>query len=200
MEFAMNLKIVNDTIFDLNYYLVIDNKERYSKSLASGAINEIVFQHGQLISIEKNDIWNFKGKAESLFLFLYSCDFTFGNLSDPDNLPLNINYNVDKNDLYSKKDVHMSDIIFVNPTSLIKWKKFSMLQFCLLTFLMVLVGVALSFIFSGWLQCLFLVGCLGIIVTFLFLLLKKRKKDNYEFERSVIICNNSSTIFLAQTV
>ena len=53
MEFAMNLKIVNDTIFDLNYYLVIDNKERYSKSLASGAINEIVFQHGQLISIEK---------------------------------------------------------------------------------------------------------------------------------------------------
>jgi hypothetical protein len=69
MEFAMNLKIVNDTIFDLNYYLVIDNKERYSKSLASGAINEIVFQHGQLISIEKNDIWNFKGKAESLFLF-----------------------------------------------------------------------------------------------------------------------------------
>ena len=28
MEFAMNLKIVNDTIFDLNYYLVIDNKER----------------------------------------------------------------------------------------------------------------------------------------------------------------------------
>ncbi len=147
------LKIINDT--GLNIACNIKAGEQiFYYSHGDGTVSYDVDSDSKNdIEIIKEDIWVSNEPYSILFFIPYMFDLVFGNMSEPENLPLMIGYK----GLLNKDNstVYLSKIISINQNSLLRWSKYSSIQCHFVSILVLIIGILLSFIFQGWIQLLF---------------------------------------------
>ena len=174
----MNLEIVNDTELHIECNITINGKNHAYTSDSKSTSYEINPQKDITnIQFIKENVWGTKGTLNSLFLILYIFDLVFGNLCESNNLPFSINHqlNLTTKDCDSSYRVLLSNIVKVDPNSLKRWKKYSMFQCCMVSTLIFLIGLILSFIFTGWGQIAFLT-CFAFLSICMYKLVNKQRK------------------------
>lgn len=173
----MKLEVVNDTELDISCDIAVNNTHYVYESNNPSVSYEINPSKGMVnIQLFKEDIWKPKNILNMFVLLLYALDFVFGNLSESSNLPFSINHNLFlTTDLDTNPKIFLSNIVKVDPDSLKLWTKYSIFQCSMVTILVFIIGVILSFIFNGWIKIVFLTGTAVLSVGMYMLLNKKRK-------------------------
>ncbi|MGN0174154.1 MAG: hypothetical protein ACI39F_06915 [Acutalibacteraceae bacterium] len=175
----MVIKIINDTDLDVTYDILIDNKLHLHKTKHQAQSYEIYHlkQNQNNVRIFKDNIWFNNDKYSSFLNFLYIFDLEFGSLSDTNNLPYSIDYQ--KSQLSCDQEVYLSKIINIDKQSLDKWCKSSKIQIIFLVFLILIIGIVLSFLFKNFFKWLFIL-IVAVAAYFLNHLLNIRKKELIE--------------------
>ena len=173
----MKLEIVNDTKLFISCNIIANGKHYIYESRNQSLPYEINPEEGIVnIQLYKEDIWKNKSTL-SLFLFaIYAMDLEFGNLLEPNNLPFSINHQLTlKNaNLDTEQRIFLSNIIKVDYESLKRWAKYSSFQCSMISAMIFIIGLILSFIFDGWIKMSFLI-CIAILSIFLYKLSTKNK-------------------------
>lgn len=172
----MQIEIINDTNLDIIYDVEVNSKTfkqiyELKQSFKIDSKDEVINIH-----IFKDNIWSNESKFNSLFMILYTLDLMFGNLSESDNLPFNIEYNQTFSNVVLDKKICLSNIINVNEKYLNRWKRVAVFQTYLILFLIIIVGVILSFIFNLWIKTVFLISVIILDTLLLFIINKKINK------------------------
>ena len=188
MNSSEKFEIINDTRIDSEFYIYSDNKKPIFIPLKKENAHTITLNTKEFI-IQKEDIWENKGNVNLFLLLLYSLDLIFGNMVDSINLPYYINEKININNFAGgKKEIRLSEIIKVKENSINKWKLLTTVQQLFCCFLLLCIGIALSFLFNGLYQmifivltsllCIYLYRKLCIQKEKLFVYLKQFLKDN----------------------
>ena len=183
----MKLEIVDDTELNISCDITVGNK-KYHKRSCDRAISYELEQKEAMINVKvyKEDIWQPKRFLNSFFLKLYMLDCTFGNLSESENLPFSIDYQLTVTDVDTTTErILLSDIVEVDNDSLAQWKISSFFQCMLISLLIIVVGGILGFIFKGWLKLLFLI-CVVILSGTVFTAIGKKRRKLLEVLKTFI--------------
>lgn len=157
MNSSEKFEIINDTRIDNEFYIYSDNKKPIFISLKKENAHTITLNTKDFI-IQKEDIWENKGDLNLFLLLFYSLDLIFGNMVDSINLPYYINEKININNFAEgKKEIRLSEIIKVKENSINKWKLVTTVQQLFCCFLLLCIGIALSFLFNGLYQMIFIV-------------------------------------------
>ena len=173
----MKLDIIDDTDLNISCEITIDGKKYYHRP----GNETISYESTSLKPIElkvlKEDIWVSEQRLNSVLLIIYVFDWTFGNLSESDNLPFWIDHRVllKTENINIPSKILLSNMVKVNDESLASWSKYSALQCILIIIILLAIGGVLSFMFEGWIKIGFMV-CIAFISSFVFKLIYARRK------------------------
>lgn len=174
----MKLDIIDDTELNISCDVTINEKKYYYKPSNKTISYESISREPINIRFFKEDIWNTEQKFSSFLLIIYVFDWTFGNLSESDNLPFWIDHQLSlkTEDINACSQIFLSNIIKVNNDSLTRWSKYSIFQCIMISTILILIGIILSFVFKGWIKFAFIV-CVGITSACAFKLMNSKRKN-----------------------
>lgn len=180
MIFSEKFKIINDTQIDNELYIYSDNKKPVFISLRKGQTRTITL-NTQKIIIEKEDVWVNNGTVNLFLLLFYSFDLFFGNMVDSVNLPYYINKQLNISDFAEdKKEICLSEIIKTKESSINKWKLVATVQQLFCCFLLMCIGVVVSFLLDGLYQMIF-IGLISLLCIYLYRKLCVQKEKLHEY-------------------
>lgn len=160
-------------------YRLLFNGEKH-KGSREGNVVHYIFEKAGTVEIYKDNLWSKTDKSNTIGNMILFLDIQNASTYDHINLPYSISY---KNDLIDNTEykIYLNDIAEV-PTKLCisNWKKATLLQSIIISTLVLIMGVLLSFVFGSILQYIF-VFIITALTILLFIKFKKRSeliKDN----------------------
>ena len=179
MIFSKKLEIINDTQIANEFYIYSNNKKPAFISLKKGDTYTITL-NTQKFTFKKEDIWEPSDAMNLFLLLLYSLDLIFGNMADSVNLPYYINEQFDFENTSENEKIYLSKIMKVKENSINKWKITATVQQLFCCFLLICVGIAVSFLFKGLYQ-LFFILAITLLCIYLYIRLYSQKKTLYKY-------------------
>lgn len=151
------IQITNDTLIDVEFYLKYASSKPIYVIIKKGCSYSVEKTEKELL-VEKEDIWDSKHPLNFLMSVLYSFDLIFGNMMESVNLPYAIDFSVSTyNEKEASRKIFLSKVLVVKVNNIRMWKYISTVQMYIICILILLLGAALSFIFSGWYKVVFFV-------------------------------------------
>lgn len=171
-----DLKIVNDTYFDVGFYIKHDDAKPEFVNLKKNGMFSIK-EFSIKLEISKEDVWRQKNRLSKFLLLIYSFDLIFGNMSESENLPFSILYCIGNEKIETKnQEIYLSKLLMTDEASIGSWNKISTMQIFFIILLCILVQAVLSFMFSLWVKVIFAGVCLfGNIILLVKLIQSKNK-------------------------
>lgn len=180
MNSSKKFKIINDTQINNEFYIYSDDKKPMFISLKKGNEHTITLNTKDFV-IKKEDVWGNNGDGNLFLLLIYSLDLIFGNMVDSVNLPYYINEKININNFAEgKEEICLSEIMNVKDNSINKWKFVTKVQQLFCCFLMLCIGIALSFLLNGLYQMI-LIGLTSLLCVYLYRKLYIQKEKLYEY-------------------
>lgn len=180
MNSSKKFEMINDTQIDNEFYIYSNDEKPIFISLKKGNTHTITLNTKDFV-IKKEDVWGNDGDVNLFLLLFYSLDLIFGNMVDSVNLPYYIDEKININDFAEGKgEICLSKIMKVKENSINKWKLVTTVQQLFCCFLLLCIGIFLSFLFNGLYQMIF-IAFTSLLCIYLYRKLCIKKEKLYEY-------------------
>ncbi len=167
------INISNCLNVPINYYIYNgENMVGGRSSIKPGTSRyEFFASEGSCIRIYKENKWVRDSKYSTLFMFIYSLDLVWGNISESDNLPIGADFEIrlaGEDEIY----LHDYDILTATEDSISSWNRGRYIQYA------VFLLIAAFICFVIYMTCPFpinIIICILILIGAVSVLLKLRK-------------------------
>ena len=156
--------LTNDLGLDLSFYTRSGEKTEYH-SLKNGERLNV----GNC-GVFRENLWKDSGKAMKIFRTFYIFDFVFGNAADEENLPIGLDFEVEKDG-----EISLSSVAEVKKEQVDRWEKAGIFQLCLAFGILEIILIALSLFLPPVGKISFAVIALAFVFLFGFAMKKRNR-------------------------